>query len=76
VHAVVSRTDALDAWQRTQSSPACTECLNETSRDVGAPAGWSFSAGCATFPAEANDVDALFRVANARLYEAKRARAA
>jgi len=40
------------------------------------PAGWSFSAGCATFPAEANDVDALFRVADARLYEAKRARAA
>jgi diguanylate cyclase (GGDEF)-like protein len=40
------------------------------------PAGWSFSAGCATFPAEAGDVDALFRLADARLYEAKRARAA
>ena len=39
------------------------------------PAGWSFSAGNATFPAEAADVDALFRVADSRLYEAKRARA-
>jgi diguanylate cyclase (GGDEF)-like protein len=40
------------------------------------PAGWSFSAGCATFPDEAGDVDALFRLADSRLYEAKRARAA
>jgi diguanylate cyclase (GGDEF)-like protein len=40
------------------------------------PAGWSFSAGCATFPAESADVDALFRLADARLYEAKGARAA
>ena len=40
------------------------------------PTGWSFSAGCATFPAEAADVDSLFRVADSRLYEAKRARAA
>jgi diguanylate cyclase (GGDEF)-like protein len=40
------------------------------------PVGWSFSAGCATFPAEAGDVDELFRLADARLYEAKRARAA
>ena len=40
------------------------------------PAGTSFSAGSATFPAEAADVDGLFRVADARLYEAKRARAA
>ena len=40
------------------------------------PTGWSFSAGSATFPEEAADVDALFRVADSRLYEAKRARAA
>jgi diguanylate cyclase (GGDEF)-like protein len=40
------------------------------------PAGWSFSAGCATFPDEAGDVDSLFRVADSRLYEAKRASAA
>ena len=39
------------------------------------PAGWSFSAGSATFPAEAAGVDALFRLADSRLYEAKRARA-
>ena len=40
------------------------------------PTGWSFSAGCATFPGEASDVDAIFRLADSRLYEAKRARAA
>jgi diguanylate cyclase (GGDEF)-like protein len=40
------------------------------------PTGWSFSAGCATFPDEAADVDGLFRLADSRLYEAKRARAA
>ena len=40
------------------------------------PTGSSFSAGCATFPQEAADVDALFRLADSRLYEAKRARAA
>jgi diguanylate cyclase (GGDEF)-like protein len=40
------------------------------------PVGWSFSAGCATFPAEAGDVDALFRIADSRLYEAKRSKAA
>jgi len=39
------------------------------------PVGWSFSAGCASFPDEASDVDGLFRVADSRLYEAKRARA-
>jgi len=40
------------------------------------PIGSSFSAGCATFPDEAPDVDGLFRLADSRLYEAKRARAA
>ena len=40
------------------------------------PTGWSFSAGCATFPEEAADVDGLSRLADSRLYEAKRASAA
>ena len=40
------------------------------------PPGCGFSAGCATFPHEAADVDSLFRLADARLYEAKRAKAA
>ena len=40
------------------------------------PTGWSFSAGCASFPDEATDVDGLFRLADSRLYEAKRASAA
>jgi diguanylate cyclase (GGDEF)-like protein len=40
------------------------------------PTASSFSAGCAKFPDEAADVDSLFRLADSRLYEAKRARAA
>jgi diguanylate cyclase (GGDEF)-like protein len=36
----------------------------------------SLSAGIARYPDEARDVDALFRLADERLYEAKRARAA
>ena len=40
------------------------------------PAGSAFSAGLAHFPGEARDVDALFRVADQRLYESKRASAA
>jgi diguanylate cyclase (GGDEF)-like protein len=40
------------------------------------PQGCSFSAGWASFPDEAVDVDELFRLADARLYEAKRSRAA
>jgi len=40
------------------------------------PAVCAFSAGIAFFPTEATDADALFRVADARLYEAKRFRRA
>jgi diguanylate cyclase (GGDEF)-like protein len=40
------------------------------------PPGYSFSAGLAHFPDEAAEADALFRVADQRLYEAKRASAA
>jgi len=40
------------------------------------PGPFAFSAGSAHFPDEAADVDALFRVADERLYEAKRASAA
>jgi GGDEF domain-containing protein len=39
------------------------------------PVRCSFSAGLAHFPDEATDVDGLFRVADERLYESKRARA-
>ena len=40
------------------------------------PQGCSFSAGWASFPDEAADVDGLFRLADVRLYEAKRSKAA
>ena len=40
------------------------------------PADFAFSAGLAHFPDEAGDADALFRVADQRLYESKRASAA
>jgi GGDEF domain-containing protein len=39
------------------------------------PSACTFSAGLATFPQEAPDADALFRLADSRLYEAKRSRA-
>jgi diguanylate cyclase (GGDEF)-like protein len=50
--------------------------VDELVGDGGLPAECSFSAGLAHFPDEAADVDALFRVADERLYEAKRASAA
>ncbi len=40
------------------------------------PADFGFSAGLAHFPDEAGDADALFRAADQRLYESKRASAA
>jgi diguanylate cyclase (GGDEF)-like protein len=40
------------------------------------PAACTFSAGLATFPGEAVVADVLFRLADTRLYEAKRSRAA
>src|SRR4026209_2929924 len=40
------------------------------------PTDFGFSAGLAPFPDEAGDADALFRVADQRLYESKRASAA
>ena len=40
------------------------------------PVRCAFSAGFAHFPAEAGDADALFRLADRRLYESKRANAA
>ena len=40
------------------------------------PVRCSFSAGIAHFPDEAADADALFRLADRRLYESKRASAA
>jgi diguanylate cyclase (GGDEF)-like protein len=40
------------------------------------PAACTFSAGLATFPGEASDAEGLFRLADSRLYEAKRSRAA
>jgi diguanylate cyclase (GGDEF)-like protein len=39
------------------------------------PAGFSVSAGTACFPDEAGDADALFRLADERSYEVKRAKA-
>ena len=40
------------------------------------PPSCTFSAGCAHFPGDGADADSLFRVADERLYDAKRSRAA
>ncbi len=50
--------------------------VDELSAAGELPAGYSFSAGLATYPDEASDADALFRLADRRLYESKRAKAA
>jgi diguanylate cyclase (GGDEF)-like protein len=56
------------------------ERLGDQVDELGAgdelPTGFAFSAGLAHFPDEAGDTDALFRVADQRLYESKRASAA
>ena len=56
------------------------ERLNERVGELFAndelPVACSFSAGTAHFPVEAADADALFRLADRRLYESKRASAA
>jgi diguanylate cyclase (GGDEF)-like protein len=50
--------------------------VDELIADKELPMGCSFSGGVAHFPDEAADADALFRLADRRLYEAKRASAA
>jgi diguanylate cyclase (GGDEF)-like protein len=52
------------------------DSVDELVGDGGLPAECSFSAGLSHFPDEAADADALFRLADRRLYEAKRASAA
>jgi diguanylate cyclase (GGDEF)-like protein len=52
-----------------------TDRLDELAATDELPVHCTFSAGLAHFPQEAADVDALFRVADQRLYEAKRASA-
>jgi diguanylate cyclase (GGDEF)-like protein len=49
--------------------------VDELAANDELPADFAFSAGLAHFPDEAGDADALFRVADQRLYEAKRASA-
>jgi diguanylate cyclase (GGDEF)-like protein len=50
--------------------------LDELIAEGELPGGCSFSAGLARFPDEASDVDALFRLADRRLYDAKALNAA
>jgi diguanylate cyclase (GGDEF)-like protein len=52
------------------------ERLDELTALGDLPTAFTFSAGCALFPHEAADVDALFSVADERLYTSKRANAA
>ncbi|MGB2876021.1 MAG: GGDEF domain-containing protein [Gaiellaceae bacterium] len=50
--------------------------IDESIETGDLPSACTFSAGCAIFPDEAADADTLIRLADERLYEAKRARAA
>src|SRR5439155_23956841 len=50
--------------------------LDELTGLGGLPPSCTFSAGCAHFPGDGADADSLFRVADERLYDAKRSRAA
>jgi diguanylate cyclase (GGDEF)-like protein len=52
------------------------DCVDELVAEGELPTPCSFSAGVAHFPDEAGDVDSLFRLADRRLYESKRASAA
>jgi diguanylate cyclase (GGDEF)-like protein len=52
------------------------DAVGELTRLGDLPEPFTFSAGCAQFPAEARDVDTLFSVADERLYASKRAKAA
>ena len=49
--------------------------LDELIAEGRLPASCTFSAGLARYPDEASDVDGLFRLADRRLYEAKRSKA-
>ena len=49
--------------------------IAELIASAGLPPACAFSAGLAHFPDEASDVDGLFRLADRRLYEAKRSKA-
>jgi diguanylate cyclase (GGDEF)-like protein len=54
--------------------PRLRSRVAELSGEPGMPPVLSMSAGCAHFPTEAGNAEALFELADARLYEAKRAR--
>jgi diguanylate cyclase (GGDEF)-like protein len=54
--------------------PRLRSRVAELSGEPGMPPVLSIGAGCAHFPTEAGNAEALFELADARLYEAKRAR--
>ena len=54
--------------------PRLRDRVAELGGEPGLPPVLSISAGCAHFPNEAGNPEALFELADARLYEAKRAR--